>query len=82
MPGRHGLGIATCGRRWSPAHRAKLDLTMMRKAIRFNHRNEWHFDTQYQLENERYAFAFSDWRFDRQGFPREEGETAARTGRN
>lgn len=46
----------------------RLDLTTMSKAIRFNHRNEWHFDTQYHLD-EPYMFAFSDWRLDRHGFP-------------
>lgn len=47
----------------------KLDLTMMQKAIRFNHRNEWHFDAGYALEKSPYGFAFTDWSFDRNGFP-------------
>lgn len=49
----------------------KLDLTMMQKAIRFNHRNEWHFDPNYAPGSEPYGFAFSGWRFDRYGFPHE-----------
>lgn len=57
----------------------RLDLTMMNKAIRFNHRNQWHFYTQYHLENEPYAFAFSDWRFDRHGFPRKAEEVVTET---
>lgn len=47
----------------------RLDLTMMSKAIRFNHRNQWHFDAQYHLDGRPYSFAFTDWRVDRHGFP-------------
>lgn len=47
----------------------RLDLTMMQKAIRFNHRNEWHFDRNWPPVKEPYGFAFNDWRFDRYGFP-------------
>lgn len=47
----------------------RLDLSMMSKAIRFNHRNQWHFDGRYHQEGHPYAFAFSDWRFDQHGFP-------------
>lgn len=60
----------------------RLDLTMMSKAIRFNHRNEWHFDTQYHLEDEPYTFAFSDWRLDRHGFPWKADEPATETVRD
>lgn len=60
----------------------RLDLTMMSKAIRFNHRNQWHFDRQYHLENEPYMFAFSDWRLDRHGFPLKEDEPASETGKD
>jgi hypothetical protein len=44
----------------------KLDLTMMQKAIRFNHMNEWHFD---RAATHPYGFAFQDWSFDTNGFP-------------
>jgi uncharacterized protein len=47
----------------------KLDLTMMQTAIRFNHRNFWHFDVQYNPVAEPYGFAFTDWIFDQYGFP-------------
>ena len=47
----------------------RLELTMMQKAIRFNHRNEWHFDKNWPPAQEPYGFAFRDWRFDRSGFP-------------
>ena len=45
----------------------KLDLTMMSDAIRFNHKNQWHFAMNVDHP---YGFAFSDWRFDQHGFPR------------
>lgn len=44
----------------------KLDLTMMQKAIRFNHMNQWHFDVRAAHP---YGFAFQDWNFDGHGFP-------------
>lgn len=44
----------------------QLDLTMMQKAIRFNQSNYWRFDQSVQHA---YAFAFDDWRFDKNGFP-------------
>jgi uncharacterized protein len=44
----------------------KLDLTQMSSAIRFNHENQWRFQTPLARD---YAFAFSDWRIDRNGFP-------------
>ena len=44
----------------------KLDLTMMQKAIRFNHRNQWRFVKEI---NHPYRYAFTDWRLDRHGFP-------------
>jgi uncharacterized protein len=44
----------------------RLDLTQMSNAIRFNHRNEWHFAGSIPRG---YAFAFDDWRFDEHGFP-------------
>ena len=50
----------------------KLDLTMMQKAIRFNHRNQWHFDLNYKPQSESYGFAFTGWRFDKYGFPHDQ----------
>lgn len=47
----------------------KLDLTMMQTAIRFNHRNEWHFAQGWPGP---YAFAFADLRLDSHGFPHEQ----------
>lgn len=44
----------------------KLDLTMMQKAIRFNHLNQWHFDMGIRHD---YEFAFVDWSFDKNGYP-------------
>lgn len=44
----------------------KLDLTMMQRAMGFNHKNEWHFRGAVPAE---YAFAFNDWNFDQHGFP-------------
>jgi uncharacterized protein len=44
----------------------KLDLTQMSSAIRFNHENQWRFETPLASD---YEFAFSDWRIDRNGFP-------------
>ncbi len=44
-----------------------LDLTMMQRALRFNHSNYWRFDMSAQHP---YRFAFDDWAFDRHGFPR------------
>ena len=48
------------GGRW------RLDLTMMQKAVRFGPSNAWSFDLSV---NHPYRFAFSDWSFDRLGFP-------------
>lgn len=47
----------------------KLDLTMMQKGIMFNHRNQWHLNIDNHSALKNYEFAFSDWRFDRNGFP-------------
>jgi uncharacterized protein len=44
----------------------RLDLTMMQQAIRFNHRNEWHFVPGVSHP---YAEAFADLPFDQKGFP-------------
>ena len=44
----------------------RLDLATMSREIRFNHRNEWRFPNGVPSE---FAFAFEDWRFDRNGFP-------------
>ena len=44
----------------------QLDLTMMQKAIRFNHSNFWRFDPSV---THGYEFAFEDWRLDKNGFP-------------
>ena len=43
-----------------------LDLTMMQRAVRFGRSNAWRFDPGAEHP---YAFAFEDWRFDRNGFP-------------
>ena len=44
----------------------RLDLASLSSAIRFNHENQWRF--QAPLPDD-YAFAFEDWRIDRNGFP-------------
>ena len=44
----------------------KLDLATLSSTIRFNHDNEWRFEPPLPGD---YAFAFEDWRIDRQGFP-------------
>lgn len=44
----------------------QLDLTMMRDALRFGRDNSWHFAGGVRHP---YEFAFTDWRFDRNGFP-------------
>ena len=43
-----------------------LDLTMMQRAIRFGRSNAWRFD---HAAEHPYRFAFTDWRFDQNGFP-------------
>tara|TARA_R110002124_G_scaffold129483_1_gene290913 strand:- start:212186 stop:213229 length:1044 start_codon:yes stop_codon:yes gene_type:complete len=53
-----------------------LDLTMMQKAIRFNHENAWHFDEAYPYLNGPYSFAFADLIFDRNGYPFERKNAA------
>jgi uncharacterized protein len=45
-----------------------LDLTMMQRALRFNHSNYWRFDMSARHP---YRFAFDDWAFDRHGFPKQ-----------
>lgn len=45
-----------------------LDLTMMQQAIRFGRSNAWHFDPSVDHP---YRFGFADWRFDKNGFPKE-----------
>ena len=47
----------------------KLNLTMMQKAIRFNHRDQWHFDLNNPSAMQPYKFAFTDWRLDKHGYP-------------
>ncbi len=44
-----------------------LDLTMMQRAIRFGRSNAWRLELD---ELGPYRFAFSDWQFDSNGFPR------------
>jgi uncharacterized protein len=44
----------------------RLDLATLSSAIRFNHENQWRFRTPLPDD---YAFAFEDWRIDRNGFP-------------
>jgi uncharacterized protein len=48
----------------------QLDLIAMQQAIRFGRSNQWHLA---QGAEQTYAFAFSDWRFDAQGFPQPGG---------
>jgi uncharacterized protein len=62
--------FATQNGRWA------LDLTMMQKAIRFNHENAWHFDVSYPYLNGPYSFAFSDLIFDNNGYPFERRNAA------
>jgi uncharacterized protein len=45
----------------------QLDLTMMQRAIRFGRSNAWRFDMAVEHA---YRFAFTDWTFDRHGFPK------------
>ena len=45
-----------------------LDLTMMQTAIRFGRTNAWRFDPGVEHP---YEFAFADWTFDSNGFPRD-----------
>jgi hypothetical protein len=44
----------------------QLDFSTMSRVIGFNHLNQWHFRTL----NHPYMFAFADWTFDRNGFPK------------
>jgi uncharacterized protein len=44
----------------------QLDLVAMQQAIRFGRSNQWHLTPG---ADQTYAFAFSDWQFDAQGFP-------------
>ncbi len=44
----------------------RLDLTMMQRAIRFGRTNAWRFAPGVEHP---YRFAFTDWTFDRHGFP-------------
>jgi uncharacterized protein len=66
--------------RYAPAERAcapwffvregagwRLDLTMMQRAIRFGRSNAWRLVPGVDHP---YDFAFEDWRFDKNGFPR------------
>jgi uncharacterized protein len=48
------------GDRW------RLDLVTSQRSIGFGARNAWHFAP---APDDAYAFAFSDWRLDRNGFP-------------
>lgn len=49
------------GGRW------RLDLTLMQSAIRFGRNNAWRFAGKPPAD---YVFAFDDWAFDRNGFPK------------
>ncbi|MBW2298206.1 MAG: TPM domain-containing protein, partial [Deltaproteobacteria bacterium] len=42
-----------------------LDFHSMNQLVRFNHKNQWHFIKT----DHRFAFAFTDLRFDKHGFP-------------
>lgn len=44
----------------------KLDMVMMRQALRFDQISEWRFDLGVRNP---YSFAFQDWKFDRVGKP-------------
>ena len=44
----------------------RLDLTMMQRAIRFGRSNQWHLVPGVTHP---YDFAFTDWQFDRNGYP-------------
>ncbi len=79
-PPRQAPGGGRAVIRYPPAERAcapwfferrgaawALDLTMMQRAIRFNHDNHWRLDPGVEHP---YDFAFEDWRFDQHGFPR------------
>jgi uncharacterized protein len=44
----------------------KLDLAALSAVIRFNHENQWRFQT---TPPDDYGFAFENWRIDRDGFP-------------
>lgn len=65
---RHAIGQRECppylfvkeGSAW------KLHFPDMAKYIRFNHQNEWHFESGVPSS---YAFAFTDWKFDGHHFP-------------
>ena len=46
--------------------RWRLDLTMMQRAIRFGRSNQWHLERGVEHP---YDFAFTDWQFDRNGYP-------------
>ena len=46
----------------------RLDLLTMQQVIRFGRSNAWHFNLEVEHP---YRFAFSDWRFDRNGYPYE-----------
>ncbi|MDH3434124.1 MAG: TPM domain-containing protein, partial [Gammaproteobacteria bacterium] len=67
---RYPLGQRQCapwffendGGRWA------LDLTMMQRAIRFGRDNSWHFERGVEHP---YAYAFTDWSIDSQGYPRQ-----------
>jgi uncharacterized protein len=48
----------------------QLDLVAMQQAIRFGRNNQWHLAPG---ADQTYAFAFSDWHFDAQGFPQSGG---------
>lgn len=76
---RYGAGAELAVIRYTPAARQcapwflrreegrwTLDLAAPQRVLRFNHRNEWRMPDS---ESHAYAFAFTDWRFDRHGFP-------------
>ena len=51
------------GGRW------RLDFSMMKEHIRFGRGNAWHFVESLRKKHP-YQFAFQDWRFDKNGYPR------------
>lgn len=44
----------------------KLDLSLMGNTVRFNNKNQWRFDLSKAHD---YGFAFTDWAFDKNGYP-------------
>lgn len=50
-----------------------LDFWTMSQVIRMNHKNQWHMVDK----NHPYMFGFSDWGFDKNGFPHKKIKTSS-----